>query len=71
MNYAEALSVNENALAARADVQVGDLTIRPSRLKISGPSGTVKFEPKGMLVLLLMTDAGGDTVSRETIYAHL
>ena len=24
-----------------------------------------------MLVLLLMTDAGGDTVSRETIYAHL
>lgn len=54
-------------LAARPAVQLGAATLHPGTRTLSGPAGSVRLEPKVMHVLLLLADAAGETVTRDTL----
>ena len=54
-------------LARVAAFRVGEATVQPSRLAISGPSREVSIEPRVMQVLAVLGEARGETVSRDTL----
>lgn len=54
-------------LSLAPDCRMGDAAIHPSRLGVAGPLGEVTIEPRVMQVLVVLCEAGGATVSRETL----
>lgn len=55
-------------IAARPDLQLGDLLVSPSRRRIEGPAGAVQVEPRTMQVFLLLLDAAGKVVTRNQLF---
>lgn len=55
-------------LSLAPDCRVGAATIHPSRLSVTGPDADVIVEPRVMQVLVVLCEAGGATVSRETFF---
>ena len=55
-------------LAARPDFTLGLTAISPSSRTIAGPGGTVDVEPRVMQVLVVLADAAGQVVTRETLF---
>lgn len=55
-------------LATRPDLDLGALSISPSRRLIRGPGGQASVEPLTMQVLLLLIDAAGRVVTRNELF---
>ena len=55
-------------LAVRSDFEIGPLTVSPSRRLIRGPVGESHVEPLVMQVFLLLLDADGRVVTRNTLF---
>jgi DNA-binding winged helix-turn-helix (wHTH) protein/tetratricopeptide (TPR) repeat protein len=55
-------------LAARADFKLGASTVSPSNRTIAGPDGTADVEPRVMQVLVVLAEAPGQVVARETLF---
>jgi len=55
-------------LAARADFTLGLAAVSPSSRTIAGPGGTTDVEPRVMQVLVVLADAAGQVVTRETLF---
>ena len=55
-------------IAARPDLQLGDVTISPSRRRVEGPAGEASVEPRTMQVFLLLLDAAGRVVTRNELF---
>lgn len=55
-------------LAARADFTLGLAVVSPSSRTVSGPGGTAVVEPRVMQVLVVLADAAGQVVTRETLF---
>src|SRR5947209_1950078 len=56
------------ALAAREDFALGHAVFSPSTRTITGPGGTTDVEPRVMQVLVVLADAGGNVVTRNTLF---
>ena len=54
-------------LAARLDFWLGTLLVSPSARTISGPGGSNAIEPRVMQVLVVLADAAGAVVTRQTL----
>jgi DNA-binding winged helix-turn-helix (wHTH) protein len=55
-------------LAARPDFTLGLAAISPSSRTIAGPGGMTDVEPRVMQVLVVLADAGGQVVTRGTLF---
>lgn len=55
-------------LAARGDFRLANLTVSPPTRTIRGPAGEVDVEPRVMQVLVVLADAAGQVVTRETLF---
>ena len=55
-------------LAARPDFTLGLAVVSPPMRTIAGPGGTGDVEPLVMQVLLILADAAGQVVTRETLF---
>lgn len=55
----------------RPDMPVGNTSIQPSRLRVVGPYGEERVEPKVMAVLLLLVDAEGAVVTRDELHEFI
>lgn len=55
-------------LTAREDFELGKATVSPSSRRISGPGGSREVEPRVMQVLVVLADAAGGVVTRETLF---
>ena len=55
-------------LAACPDFTLGLAVVSPSTRTIAGPGGTTDVEPRVMQVLLVLADAAGQVVTRETLF---
>ena len=55
-------------LAARPDFTLGLAVVSPSSRTIAGPGGTADVEPRVMQVLVVLADAAGQVVTRETLF---
>jgi DNA-binding winged helix-turn-helix (wHTH) protein/tetratricopeptide (TPR) repeat protein len=55
-------------LAARAEFQLGEATINPATRMVRGPGGEADLEPRVMQVLLVLADAAGSVVTRDTLF---
>lgn len=56
-------------LAARTDIRLGDVIIRPATREVVGPTARETLEPKVMAVLVVLLDAGGALVTRDALIA--
>jgi len=57
-------------LAAREDFRLGNAAISPSTRTITGPGGKADVEPRVMQVLVLLADAAGHVVTRDTLFSR-
>jgi DNA-binding winged helix-turn-helix (wHTH) protein len=55
-------------LAARSDFTLGLAVVSPSTRTIAGPGGTADVEPRVMQVLVVLADAAGQVITRETLF---
>ena len=55
-------------LAGRPDFTLGLAAVSPSSRTIAGPGGTADVEPRVMQVLVVLADAGGQVVTRGTLF---
>lgn len=55
-------------LASRADFMLGEVLVSPSMRAVSGPGGNALLEPRVMQVLVILAEAGGAVVTRETLF---
>ncbi len=55
-------------LAGRPDFTLGLAAISPSSRTIAGPGGTADVEPRVMQVLVVLADAAGQVVTRDTLF---
>src|SRR3954454_4667514 len=55
-------------LAARSDFTLGLAIVSPSTRTVAGPGGTADVEPRVMQVLVLLANAAGQVVTRETLF---
>lgn len=62
------LLLNTAELAARPDFDLGKSVISPSARTIRGPRGAAPVEPRVMQVLVVLADARGSVVTRETLF---
>ncbi len=67
MAGAEKVSSAAVDLSKRAAFQLGDMAVFPAIRRLQGSSGTVTVQPRVMHVLLALTDAEGEVVSRELL----
>jgi len=56
------------ALAAREDFTLGGVIVSPSTRNMRGPMASVVVEPRVMQVLVVLADAVGQVVTRETLF---
>jgi len=57
-------------LVERADFMLGGATVQPSTRTVTGPGGSAQVEPRVMQVLIVLADAGGAVVARDTLLAR-
>jgi DNA-binding winged helix-turn-helix (wHTH) protein len=57
-------------LAARPNFTLANLRIDPGTRTITGPLGNVQLEPRVMQVLVTLSDANGDVVTRDQLFAR-
>ena len=62
----EALLTNAE-LATRRDFRLGELLVSPSARTVRGPGGSDTIEPRVMQVLIVLADAAGKVVTRDTL----
>jgi DNA-binding winged helix-turn-helix (wHTH) protein len=55
-------------LAARDDFRLGDVAVSPPTRTVRGPGGSIDVEPRVMQVLVVLADAAGQVVTRETLF---
>src|SRR3954447_9621852 len=55
-------------LAARDDFRLGSVVVSPPTRTIRGPAGSVDVEPRVMQVLVVLADAAGQVVTRESLF---
>ncbi|HKH27937.1 MAG TPA: winged helix-turn-helix domain-containing protein [Sphingomicrobium sp.] len=55
-------------LAGRADFWLGDALISPSMRTVRGSAGQAEVAPREMQVLLVLADAAGSVVTRDTLF---
>ena len=55
-------------LAARDEFRLGNVTVAPPTRRLRGPSGSIDVEPRVMQVLVVLADAAGQVVTRETLF---
>jgi DNA-binding winged helix-turn-helix (wHTH) protein/tetratricopeptide (TPR) repeat protein len=55
-------------LAARGDFRLGEALVSPATRTVSGPGGSSVIEPRVMQVLIVLTDAAGQVVTREILF---
>jgi DNA-binding winged helix-turn-helix (wHTH) protein/Flp pilus assembly protein TadD len=55
-------------LAARPDFTLGLAAVSPSSRSIAGPGGAADVEPRVMQVLVVLAEAAGQVVTRETLF---
>lgn len=55
-------------LAARPDFELGGALVSPSTRTVTGPGGKVDVEPRVMQVLVVLADAQGAVVTRDTLF---
>lgn len=55
-------------LAARSDFTLGLAVVSPSTRSIAGPGGTAVVEPRVMQVLVVLAEAAGQVVTRDTLF---
>jgi DNA-binding winged helix-turn-helix (wHTH) protein len=55
-------------LAARPDFTLGLAAVSPSSRTVAGPGGTADVEPRVMQVLVVLAEAAGQVVTRETLF---
>src|SRR3982750_4531860 len=55
-------------LAAREDFTLGGVIVSPSTRALRGPDGTEDIEPRVMQVLVVLAEAAGQVVTRETLF---
>lgn len=58
------------SLADMPDFVIGDAQVSPSTRTIQGPGGKVQVEPRVMQVLIVLADACGSVVTRETLLSR-
>lgn len=57
-------------LASRPDFVIGDLSVSPSTRAVRGPRGEAVVEPRIMQVLVVLAEAAGAVVTRDTLFAR-
>jgi DNA-binding winged helix-turn-helix (wHTH) protein len=57
-------------LAAREELTLGGVIVSPSTRHLRGPNGSVDIEPRVMQVLVVLADAAGEVVTRETLFTR-
>lgn len=57
-------------LAERADFVLGDAIVCPATRTVTGPGGSAQVEPRIMQVLIVLSDAGGAVVTRDTLLSR-
>ena len=57
-------------LAGRADFAIGDMVVSPSTRAVRGLGGEAVVEPRVMQVLVVLAEAGGNVVTRDTLFAR-
>lgn len=55
-------------LAARQEFQLGEAAVSPATRLVRGPGGQAELEPRIMQVLVVLADAAGTVVTRETLF---
>lgn len=55
-------------LASRADFMLGEVLVSPSTRAVCGPGGSALLEPRVMQVLVILAEAGGAVVTRDTLF---
>jgi DNA-binding winged helix-turn-helix (wHTH) protein/tetratricopeptide (TPR) repeat protein len=70
MNEAPDTLLTMADLAGRPDFVVGDLAVSPSTRSVRGPAGEAVVEPRVMQVLVVLAEAAGDVVTRDTLFAR-
>lgn len=55
-------------LASRPDFNLGRATVSPSRRRVTGLAGEIDVEPRVMQVLVVLSDARGQVVTRDTLF---
>ncbi|HXG80716.1 MAG TPA: winged helix-turn-helix domain-containing protein [Sphingomicrobium sp.] len=55
-------------LAARGAFRLGEALVNPGTRTVSGPGGEADLEPRVMQVLVVLADAAGTVVTRETLF---
>lgn len=55
-------------LAGRGDFTLGLAAVSPSSRRIAGPGGAADVEPRVMQVLVVLSEAAGQVVTRETLF---
>jgi DNA-binding winged helix-turn-helix (wHTH) protein/tetratricopeptide (TPR) repeat protein len=55
-------------MAAREDFRLGEASVSPSTRTFSGPGGSTYVEPRVMQVLVVLADAAGRVVTRESLF---
>lgn len=55
-------------LAARDEFRLGNIMINPATRRLSGPASAVDLEPRVMQVLVVLADAAGQVVTRDTLF---
>lgn len=55
-------------LAARGEFRLGEALVNPGTRSIQGPGGQADLEPRVMQVLVVLADAAGQVVTRETLF---
>ena len=67
MDLVRAPLMTTSSLADEEDFRLGTLKISPARRVVSGPDGTAQVEPRVMQVLIVLFEAIGSVVTRETL----
>ena len=58
------------SLAEMADFIVGEALVCPATRTIEGPGGSTQVEPRVMQVLIVLAEARGGVVTRDTLLAR-
>ncbi|MCL6698269.1 winged helix-turn-helix domain-containing protein [Sphingomonas sp. NSE70-1] len=69
MNLADRM-LTTSELVARGDFHLGDVIVSPSNRTMTGPDGSVVIEPRVLQVLVVLADAAGTVVTRETLFGR-
>jgi DNA-binding winged helix-turn-helix (wHTH) protein/tetratricopeptide (TPR) repeat protein len=67
MDMTRSVLLTAASLAERADFNIGKVRVCPATRTVTGPGGRTQVEPRVMQVLIVLADAAGAVVTRETL----